>query len=383
MNLPAPATVQAGSERTVNGQTARCVSRTIAVPLLLLLAACGGTPGPSATHSAVAVPRSQTPGGQPSATRPAAEFGGIILANIPADGSSVTLDAIDPATGKVTATRTFTGGQATLAISIFDQGTVWRSDFNSTFTEAAATGPQASDGSQSAGYVDTSGTYTAVTASSTGYSSIADKQAIGFAPNGDLWYMVQGSDGTQFGHANPAAGPASDQSYRGTTPYQSDATGSERAYVTPAGIPDAVSAALTTTYLPGGTEVSQDINGPGYLIGPWGQISNSTPDTPIEGGGGDWMVAPVSSRQFLTEDSGKTQLWLNTIEHGVVQSTAILPATNRTINSAVVSPNGQTAAILGSDGTLWIVPISGGQPRQVMGFNASLTQFGGLVAWMS
>lgn len=326
MILPPPATMQAGSERALKGQTVRRVSHMIA---LVLLAACGGTPTPSAAHSTAATPRSQVPGGQSSATPPASEFGGIILANIPADGSAVTLDAIDPATGNVTATRTFTGGQATLAISIFDQGTVWRSDFNSGFTEAAATGPQASDGSQSAGYVDTSGTYTALTASSTGYSSIVDKLAVGFAPNGDLWYMDQGSNGTQFGHVNPTVGPSSDQAYSGTAPYQADATGSERAYMTPAGIPDAVSAALTTMWLPGGTEVTQDLHGPGYLIGPWGKISSSTPDTPITGGGDDWMVAPVNSRQFVTEDNSKTQLWLNTIEHGTVQTTPLLPVTNR------------------------------------------------------
>jgi hypothetical protein len=362
------------------------VAVKIAGPLLVvLLAACGGTSSPLTVPSAAAThqgqpPASQPPASQPSATPAAARFGGIILANISLTGP-VTLDAIDPATGDVTATRTFPSGQASLAVNALDYPPVWRSDFNSSFTEAAATGPQASDGSQSAGYVDTAGTYTARTAGSTGYSSIVDKLAIGFAPDGDLWYVVQGPDGANFGHVNPAIGPSSDQPYSGTTPYASDAYGTERAYVTSDGVPDAVTAAITKVYLPSGTEVTQDTGGPGYLIGPWGTISGSTPDTPVKGGGDEWIVAPVNAHQFLTENNSKTQLWLNTIEHGVVQTTPLLPMTNRIFNSAVVSPDGQTVAILGSDGTLWTVPISGGQPRQVTGFNATVTQFGGLMTW--
>jgi hypothetical protein len=152
--------------------------------------------------------------------------------------------------------------------------------------------------------------------------------------------------------------------------------------VTLAGVPDAVSAALTNMYLPGGTEVAQDVGGPGYQIAPWGKITSSTAATPIKGGGDDWMVAAVNSHQFITEDNAKTELWLNTIGHGVVQTTRILPVTNRAFVSAVVSPNGQTVAILGSDGTLWTVPVTGGQPQQVTGFHTSVTSFGGLVAWI-
>lgn len=352
----------------------------MAAALALLLAACGGTPSPSAPPSTAATaPASQAP-----STATSARFGGIIVAHVPFD-NTVTLEAIDPATGNITATRTFTGGQAQLTVDPMDQVNpgVWRSDFNSSLTEAAATGPQASDGSQSAGYVDLGGTYTALTAAATGYSSVLDKFAIGFAPDGALWYMIQGSSGpgsTQFGHVNPVAGSSSDQPFNGTAPYASDATGSERAYMTPAGVPDSVGAALTTMWLPGGTEVTHDLNGPGYLIGPWAKISASAPDTPIQGGGDDWMVAPVNSRQFLTEDNGKTQLWLNSIENGAVLTTPLLPATNRSFNSAVVSPDGQTVAVLDSDGSLWTVPVTGGQPTQVT-TGISITDFTGLVAW--
>jgi hypothetical protein len=349
----------------------------MAVALALLLAACGGTPSPPAPPStAVTAPTSLAP-----STPPASKFGGIIVADVSFD-NTVTLDAIDPATGNVTATRTFTGGQAQLTIDPMDQRMIWRSDFNNSFTEAAASGPQASDGSQSAGYVNLGEIYTALTAGATGYSSVLDKIAIGFAPDGDLWYMIQGSSGSsgvQFGHVNPAAGPSSDQAYNGTAPYESDASGSERAYITQAGVPDAVSAALTTMWLPGGTEVTQDLNGPGYLIGPWAKISSSTPDTPIKGGGDDWMVAPVNSRQFLTEDNAKTELWLNTIAKGAVWTTPLLPVTNRSFTSAVVSPDGQTVAVLDSDGTLWTVPVTGGQPKQVAGLN--MTSYTELVAW--
>ncbi len=355
--------------------------------LALLLAACGGTPNQvgQAEHSGHTPPASQA-----SSAPPAPKFGGIIVADVAFD-NTVTLDAIDPATGNITATRTFTGGQAQLTADPMDQVNpgVWRSDFNSSFTEAAATGPQASDGSQSAGYVNLGGIYTALTASTTGYSSVLDKIAIGFAPDGDLWYLIQSSSGpgsTQFGHVNPAAGPSSDQPYNGTAPYASDATGSERAYMTPAGVPDSVGAALTTMWLPSGTEVTQDLNGPGYLIGPWAKISSSALDTPIQSGGGDWrlapawMVAPVNSRQFLMKDPASTELWLNTITNGAIMATPLLPVTNRSFNSAVVSPDGQTVAVLDSDGTLWTVPVTGGQPKQVA-TGISITNFTGLIAW--
>jgi hypothetical protein len=311
---------------------------------------------------------------------PAAAFSGIILANFP-NQTSVELDAIDPTTGAVTATRTFNQGAASIAVNYLDASSVWRSDFNSNFTQVAATGPQGSDGGTSAGYVDMSGGFTAVTAGSTGYSTVLAKQAVGFAPGGDLWYEVSDSGATQFAYVNPAVGAASDQMYKGTTPYMTEATGSERAYVTPSGLPDGVMAAQTTVYLPGGTEVAQDIGGPGYQIARWNKITSSTPGTPIKGGGDDWMVAPVSRNSFLTEDNTKTMLWLNRIQHGVVQTTRILPVTNRTFTSAVVSPDGQLVAILLSDGTLWTVPVTGGQPQQLTGFNGSVTQFGGLMTW--
>lgn len=366
------------------GRTLQNASYMKAASLALLLAACGSASSPPAPPTTAAnAPASQAP-----SAPPAPKFGGIIVAHVPFD-NTVTLEAVDPATGSITATRTFTGGQAQLTVDPMDQVNpgVWRSDFNSSFTEAAATGPQASDGSQSAGYVNLGGIYTALTAGSTGYSSVLDKIAIGFAPDGDLWYVIQGSGGTQFGHVNPAAGPSSDQPYNGTAPYASDASGSERAYMTPAGVPDAVSSAQTTLYLPGGTEVTKDPAGPGLQIGPWGQITSSTPDTPIQGGGDnwvvapDWMAAPVNSRQFLMEDPAKTVLWLNTIENGAVHTTALLPVTNRAFTSAVVSPDGQTVAILDSDGTLWTVPVTGGQPKQIATLNMTMST--SLVAWTS
>ena len=158
---------------------------------------------------------------------PGSGFTGIIVASF-LTSNSVELDAVDPTTGRTKAARTFDGGSATIAAWQIDPWYTWASDFNKPLTELAATG-SGPNGTTSAGYVDTSGNYVSLTAAqSSGFNSLPDKQAIGFAHDGDLWYQVT-NHATQFGHVNPAMGPSSDR----LGPYTEDSGNPQHEYMTP------------------------------------------------------------------------------------------------------------------------------------------------------
>ena len=288
------------------------------------------------------------------------------------------LDAVDPTTGRTKAARTFDGGSATIAAWQIDPWYTWASDFNKPLTELAATG-SGPNGTTSAGYVDTSGNYVSLTAAqSSGFNSLPDKQAIGFAHDGDLWYQVT-NHATQFGHVNPAMGPSSDR----LGPYTEDSGNPQHEYMTPAG-PEAAGAGNYDIFLPGGLEVNQAVS-PGYQIAEWGRVTDSTPITPIKGDADNtdlWMVAAVGPRSFLTSDNDRGFLFLNTIEHGYVLTKSILPAnSDLSFTSVAVSPDRHAVALITHDSRLWIVPLTGGQPRQLTGFSVDTSGFGGLVEW--
>ena len=174
----------------------------------ILLAGCSISV-PSAQPPSAGDKPSASPSGSPAAVTASAALHGIVLA-IETGQDTVELEALNPATGASTATRTFAGGTATLAVDPSDPGYVWRQAFNQDLTEMAATGPQAADGSTSAGYVSDQGGYTALTASTSGgYGTPLQKTAIGFNPRtGDLWYQTpQGNGGPygHFGYVNPVS----------------------------------------------------------------------------------------------------------------------------------------------------------------------------------
>jgi hypothetical protein len=285
---------------------------------------------------------------------------------------------VDPATGRTKATRTFNGGSATIAAWQTDPWFTWAPDFNKSLTELAATG-SGPDGTTSAGYVDTSGNYVPLTAAqSSGFNSLPDKQAIGFAQDGNLWYQVT-NHVTQFGRVNPAVGPSSDRLGQ----YSEDSGSAQHEYMTPGG-PEAVGAGNYDIFLPRGLEVDQAVS-PGYQIAGWGRVTDSTPITPIKGDADNtdlWMVAPVGPRSFLTSDNDRGFLFLNTIEHGYVRTKSILPTnSDLSFTSVAVSPDRHTVALITNDGRLWIVPLTGGQPQQLTDFNVDTSGYGGLVEW--
>jgi hypothetical protein len=345
-----------------------------AVVAALLSAGCGGASQPN-TSARASSPAAVSPSA--AATKAASSgFTGIIVASF-RTSNSVELDAVDPATGRTKATRTFDGGSATIAAWQIDPWFTWASDFNKSLTELAATG-SGPNGTTSAGYVDTSGNYVPLTAAqSSGFNSPPDKQAIGFAQDGDLWYQVT-NHATQFGHVNPAVGPSSDR----LGPYSEDSGNPQHEYMTLAG-PEAASAG-NYGFLPGGLEVDQAVS-PGYQIAGWGRVTDSTPITPIKGDADNtdrWMVAAVGPRSFLTSDNDRGFLFLNTIEHGYVLTKSILPAnSDLSFTSVAVSPDRHAVALVTNDGRLWIVPLTGGQPQQLTGFSVDTSGFGGLVEW--
>ena len=109
--------------------------------------------------------------------------------------------------------RTFTvpdGVTANAAEISHHLGLIERGFFNSDFSLMAATGPVQPDGSTAAGVLDTHGHFTALTAPVGGYGSPERKVALGFGPDGRLWYAVS-VDGAYsgFGSVDPSRGPAS------------------------------------------------------------------------------------------------------------------------------------------------------------------------------
>ncbi len=335
---------------------------------------------PSARHSVAAGHQTSA---QPSAATPAgAGLHGIVLA-VETALNTVELQAFDPTTGALTVTRTFAGGPASLAFDSRDPGFVWRESFNQTFTAMAASGPQAADGSVSAGTVNDQGVYTPLTASTSGgYGTTLQKKAIGFNPRtDDLWYQTpqgNGSPSGQFGFVSLTS--RKDQFAKQQT-FQNGFMGgyNDRVYFAQNGYgPIDVSAITGSVFLPGGPEVSLDAVNGGFQIGRYGENTDLITDTPAYPGSGvAWMLIPVDSRRFLATDTDHTQLYLCSLGGGVVHVRALLPTSNRRVEDVAVDPTGSLVAFVSTDAggqqQLYVSSLSAltSQPRP-------LTQFDGI-----
>ncbi len=358
----------------------------------ILLAGCS-VPAPSA--------RQPSAGPKPPATSqagsaPAAAGGsmhGIVLA-IETGQNTIELEALDPATGAITATRTFAGGSATLAVDPSDPGYVWRQAFNQDLTELAATGPQAADGSTSAGYVSDQGGYTALTASTSGgYGTPLQKTAIGFNPRtGYLWYQTPQGNGAPYGHfgyVNPVS--RVDTLLRHSRGFQNGAVGglNDRVYFGANGYgPIDIADDPYAVYLTSGIEVAIDQVNNGYQIGRDGKVHQSTRDTRFTPRGltVPWMKLPVDASQFLATNQSN-QLYLGTLGQHVVRLRALLPASSRTVGDAVVNPAHTMIAFVSSAGAqsqLYVLSLTapGSQPQLLGSFNGDLGAGYGLIDWL-
>ena len=375
-----------------------------AASVALLAGACstGGTAAvpktsPSARHSVAAGKQLSS---QPSPSTPVdTGLHGIVVA-VETALNTVQLEALDPTTGAITQTRTFTGGPASLAFDPSDPGFVWRKSFNKTFTAMAASGPQAADGSVSAGTVNDQGVYTPLTASTSGgYGTTLQKKAIGFNPaTGDLWYQTpqgNGSPSGQFGYVSLATGK--DQLPK-QQPFQNGFAGgyNDRVYFAQNGYgPIDIGAITGSVFLPGGPEVSRDPVNNGFQIGRYGQNSDNIPDTRISPSiDVPWMLIPVDSRRFLATDTSHTQLFLCSLGQGVVHMHPLLPVSNRQVGDVVVDPTRSLVAFVATDAggqqQLYASSLStlNSVPRQLTQFtgipgNAYGPANYGLLAWQN
>ena len=359
-----------------------------------LLCGCGSplpvaAPAAPATHA-----HASRPASPPASPVADASLHGIILA-VESSSNTLQLEALNPATGAVTATRTFAGGSATLAFDPQDPGFVWRQAFNQNLTEMAATGPPAADGSTSAGFVNAQGAYTALTASTSGgYGTPLQKTAISFNPEtGDLWYQTpqgNGSSGGQFGYVDPAT--RADTLLKNSSGFQNGVIGgyNDRVYFGANGYgPVDIAAVPSSAFLSSGVEVDRDPVNNAYQIARDGKVTTMTADTRMSPSNIDvpWMKLPIDATRFLASDTGNQQLYVGTVGRRVVRVQPLLPASSRTVGEAVVNPGRTMVAFFsstGSENQLYVTSLSGGtsQPALLGSFNASLGSAYGLIDWI-
>lgn len=383
----------------------------LAAASVVTLAACGGGGSPATAptpvaHSASAAPASSA---GPSSSRTAsasASFHGIVLAS--QDPTGVHLFAIDPTSGRVTGERTFAFDSNTFtpALNSSDPGWIERESFNSDFTELAATGPQQADGSQNAGYIDTSGQFHALTASPSGYGTTLQYDAIGFNPaTGRLWYQTpqgSGSDTGMLGSVDPQAGPGTMRTERGSPSANGMVGGyNNRLFFAPDGYGPIDIAAFSiggAIFLPGGLEADRQAVGPeGYVVGREGNVDdNMMPSRPLPTDVMGWPQLPVSATSFLmlgakwpADENGKTQIYDVIIHADSCSAIPLLPLSNRQVQETAVNPAKTEVAFISVNGSitsLFTTSLSGHQDQPTKLIDLSSNELGSaywLLAWNS
>jgi len=355
-------------------------------------ASSSGSASPAASQAT-----SERPAVQPARPTPSspsaldANLHGIVVAdNL---GSSVQLRAVDPQTGAVTATHSFAGGVGTS-----------RQAFNADFTAMAATGPQESDGSTTVGVL-TMGGYEPLTSPPTSFGVVNRKQAIGFDPNGNLWFLQSQPDGSDqmYGYVEKA-GDLSLQNHKVVWRIGHDwsANGmpsslADQATLVPVAPnryePIPTLATTDWLYLPSGkTELQRDTVMDQYQVGkPLTLTTASMHDVATSGvphSGLPRFATAVDSQWFLGLDTNGNQLYLGTVkDYSSVSLTPLLPANNWTVHKVVVSPDlGQLAFTAsepnGGPTHLFVAPLRGGQPHD-LNFGGDLSPDSNLAAWLS
>jgi hypothetical protein len=329
---------------------------------------------------------------------------GIILAS--QDSTGVHLYAIDPASGDVTAERTFAFDSNSYfpALNSSDPGWIERESFNSDFTELAATEPQQADGSQNAGYIDTSGLFHALTASPGGYGTTLQYNAIGFSPaTGHLWYQTpqgSGSDTGILGSVDPQAGSGSMQVEKGSPSANSMIGGyNDRLFFAPDGYGPIDIAAFSldgNIFLPGGLEADRQVVGPeGYVVGREGKVDdNMMPSRPLPADVMGWPELPVSATSFLmlgakwpADENAKTQIYDVIIHADSCSAIPLLPLSNRQVQETAVNPATTEVAftsVNGSVTSLFTTSLAGHQDQPTKLVDLSSDQLGSaywLLAW--
>ncbi len=363
----------------------RKLRAALPVGLLLLavgVSACGGGTAPTSEPTTVTSeqpPEVQSPTPEPAATQ------GIIMA-VKTDDNTVELRTLNPDTGEVIGTKTFSSPEAYSALDNSDPGNVWRQAFNHDLTAVAATGPEGSDGSQGVGIVTENG-YEQTSEDASGYDETLKKQAIGFNPKtNELWYQTPQGSGSDEGLIGKI-GPDGDKVVKGELPHSNGMIGglNNRLWFAPNGKLRDILEAQTTAFLPGGTEVERDPLSGGFQIGKFGKVHVDSPTTPARPSDATigWMGVPVDGNTFLTKDDNK--LLLNTIGSNAVRVKSLLPKSNRQIGEMIVNPMANRVTFTtqqDEEMELWSVSLDGkSNPVQLTGFDPNLGGAFGLIAW--
>jgi hypothetical protein len=324
---------------------------------------------------------------------PASRLHGIIWGF--AGDTGVKLEALDPGTGRVTAVREFPTAQAAHEpLSQAHRGVEARQAFNSDFTELAATGPQQSDGSQAAGYLDTTGRFHALTASPSGFTNPVTNTALAFNPaTGRLWY--QSSDGTKswFESVDPSAGAGSARHEAprnaANVDYQNPTFFAQNGF----GPVDALEGSVL--YMPSGPELDywSDAAGAWLVKGGYGQYNLNNPPLGIHPAGiTPTLLLPVSKASFIIIGTGNdysNTLYLCTLFGHDVSCHPLVPVTNNKFDDAVLNPAHTVLAFtaaVGQEVSLFTVKLGTHgpyQPTKVVTFGPGWPTNGfGLLDWL-
>jgi hypothetical protein len=363
-----------------------------ALAAVSVVAACssstsGGHPGSATKAPPVAQSQPSSAESQSSSnSAPAASGtlrGIVLLVYSPGALPGVQLSAYDPASGKVTATRSFPAA-AQLPINGNYTGYLLRQDFNADFSAMIAQGPVASDGSASAGITDPSGNYKPLTAGvSGGYGSPPVKVPLAFNPlTGRLWYVngVDAAGNTPLGSVDPQVGSASDRreftaKHDAGFSYTASSVGAANVgYFAPDGFGPVNASFGAHLFLPGGTELSWVAAAGEFQVqaGKEGTLNGNEPWLPVTPNQTNGVPKlAVSKDSFVAfSDAAPRQLYLCTIGASEITAVPLLPESNRLVEDVGLDSTGTKLAFLSTAGditTLYTVSLTGAHQLTTVG----------------
>jgi hypothetical protein len=364
--------------------------------LVGLIAACGSNGGSGQSDaSASSIPANpSSSSSQQTAASSAGSLHGIIL-GIDGD-TSVKLEALDPGTGQVTAVRGFPTAQAAEEpLNLRGRGADARQAFNSDFTELSATGPQQSDGSQAAGYLDTTGQFHALTASPSGFANPVTNTALAFNPvTGRLWYQSSDGNTTWYESVDPSAGASSAQ--HETLKQASNVDYENPAYFAQDGWGPVPILDGGVLYMAGGLELDywSDASGSWLVEGRYGQYNLNDPPLNIQPADiTPTLLLPVSKTSFIIIGTGNdysATLYTCTLSGHNVRCHPLVPVTNNQFGDVVLNPAHTELAFtatVGQEESLFTVKLGADgpyQPTKILTFDPGQLAGGyWLLDWLS
>ena len=306
------------------------------------------------------------------------------------------LEALDLGTGQVTAVREFPTAQAAgEPLNLRSKGAEARQAFNSDFTELSATGPQQSDGSQAAGYLDTTGQFHALTASPSGFTNPVTNTALAFNPvTGRLWYQSSDGNKTWFESVDPNAGAASAQ--HETLKQAANVDYENPTYFAQNGWGPVQTLEGGVLYMPNGPELDywSDASGAWLVEGGYGQYNlNNSPLSIHPADITPTLLLPVSKASFIiigTENDYSATLYICKLFGHNVRCHQLVPVTDNQFGDVVLNPAHTMLAFtatVGQEESLFTVKLGTDgpyQPTKVLTFDpGQLTGGYWLLDWLS